>query len=170
MSRITGLARRQLRGFPAVARWEDTDDVAQAVAMRLDRALRAVTPGSLAELTALCAALVRRELIDLKRHYFGPAGLGANHATPAGNQPDSRSVDGRADGTDDPAVLARWTELHATAESLPDELRRVFELLWYLDLTHAEAAEVLEVSQKTVSRRWREARLRLHQLVSDGRV
>ena len=48
--------------------------------------------------------------------------------------------------------------------------REVFELIWYQDLTHADAAAVLGVATKTIQRRWREARLQLHHLLDDDRV
>jgi hypothetical protein len=44
----------------------------------------------------------------------------------------------------------------------PMEEREVFDLLWYHALTQAEAAELLQVTDRTVKRRWRSARLRLH--------
>ena len=42
--RLRRLARKMLRGYPGVARWEQEDDVLQNALIRLDRALRAVTP------------------------------------------------------------------------------------------------------------------------------
>ncbi len=45
---------------------------------------------------------------------------------------------------------------------LPDELSSVFDLIYYQGLTQAEAAEVLGVSEATIKRSWREARLALH--------
>lgn len=47
-------------------------------------------------------------------------------------------------------------------DKLPDEEREVFGLLWYEGLTQPEAASVLNVSLKTVKRRWQSARLLLH--------
>lgn len=172
MLRIHDLAQRQLRGFPAVARWEQTDDIVQGVAIRLHRALKSVRPADEAALLAFCSELIRRELIDLKRKHFGPMGIGANHASPPPGSKPGRppGEQGAGDASGDPSRLARWTELHETAAGLPEDLRRVFDLVWYLDLTHAEAAEALGVSSKTVARRWREARLRLHHLVADGDV
>ncbi len=61
----------------------------------------------------------------------------------------------------DPAALAEWAEFHQRVETLPLELREVVDLLWYQELTQDEAAELLGTSSKTVSRRWREARLML---------
>ena len=175
MARLERLARAQLSGFPAVARWEQTDDNVQGVVQRLHRALMSLRPGSAREFFSLCSALIRRELLDLKRRHFGPEGIGAHHVSPG---PAATGATPRldvppyhvSDTTYDPARLARWTELHQTVETLPTDLRELFDLVWYQELTHAEAAEVLGVSVKTVSRRWRDARLRLAHLVEDGQV
>jgi DNA-directed RNA polymerase specialized sigma24 family protein len=43
------------------------------------------------------------------------------------------------------------------------EEREAFDLLFYQGLTQAEAATVLEVSERTIKRRWQAARLRLVQ-------
>jgi len=174
LERLRVLSRRQLRKFPQVERWNETDDILQGAAQRLYRALESVRPASAREFFGLCSAMIRRELLDLKRSLFGPLGLGANHAS--GYRQDSgggssRPDDGhRGDTTHDPAKLARWTELHERIDSLPGELREVFDLRWYQELTHDEAAMVLGVSSKTISRRWREARLLVHKLVEDGEI
>jgi RNA polymerase sigma-70 factor (ECF subfamily) len=44
---------------------------------------------------------------------------------------------------------------------LPDEEREVVNLLWYDELTQEEVATVLNVSLRTVKRRWQSARLKL---------
>ena len=50
---------------------------------------------------------------------------------------------------------------------LPDDLRAVFDLLWYQGLTQAEAAALLGVSVPTVKLRWMKSRLRVQQAL-DG--
>lgn len=169
--RLARMARKMLRGYRDVRRWEQTDDVLQNASVRLCRALDDVKPASVRSFINLAAVQIRRELIDLARHYGGPEGPGRHHASRAG--PDS-SADGRdrlevADGTDDPARLASWTEFHATIGTLPDEEREVFDLLWYHGLNQAEAADLLGVTERVVKYRWRSARLRLHQLLG-GRL
>jgi RNA polymerase sigma-70 factor (ECF subfamily) len=100
--------------------------------------------------------------------------LGANHVSGPQNSSATkppRPEDGHPDDTThDPAKLARWTELHERIDSLPAELREVFDLRWYQELTHDEAATVLGVSSKTISRRWRDARVLVHDLLEDGEV
>src|SRR3954454_19760024 len=82
--RLRRLARKMLKDYPGVGRWEQTDDVLQNVLLRLDPALQAVIPPTAHDFFRLAAAQIRRELIDLARHYHGPEGLGANHASHAG--------------------------------------------------------------------------------------
>ncbi len=61
-----------------------------------------------------------------------------------------------------PHRLHVWTELHAEVERLADDLRETFELIWYHQLSQTEAAALLEVSRRTVIRRWQAACLQLH--------
>jgi RNA polymerase sigma factor (sigma-70 family) len=44
-----------------------------------------------------------------------------------------------------------------------EELREVFDLIWYDGLTQREAADVLDVSERTVRSRWLEARMALRE-------
>jgi RNA polymerase sigma-70 factor (ECF subfamily) len=162
--RLTRLARKMLRSYPAVARWEQTGDVVQSAAMRLCRALRDVVPESPRSFFNFAAVQIRRELIDLARHHYGPLGFGANHASGAAPQADRDApADGPSNSTHEPGRLADWTEFHEAVESLADEPREVFNLLWYQELTQAEAASVLGVTERVVKWRWRAARLALHE-------
>jgi RNA polymerase sigma factor (sigma-70 family) len=160
--RLVRLARKMLRGYPGVGRWEQTDDVLQNALVRLDRALKEVTPPTSRDFFRLAAAQVRRELIDLARRYSGPEGLGAHHSTVGGAEGPGGSSE-PSDTTHEPGRLAAWTEFHRRIEELPEEDRELFDLLWYQGMTQAEAAEVLGVAERTVNRRWIAARLRLNE-------
>lgn len=164
--RLTELTRKMLKGFPRVKRWEQTDDVVQNAALRLYRTLAEVKPTSAAEFYRLAALNIRRELLDLAKHYYGPRGKGAKHASVAGNSgPDVLA--GQKSPTDDPTLLGSWTEFHCQVDQLPEEERTVFDLLWYQELSQAEAASLLGVSERTIKRRWASARLKLHELLKD---
>ncbi len=167
---LTRLTRKMLRDYPGVHRWEQTDDVRQNAQVRLWRALQEVTPRSLAEFFRLAALQVRRELIDLARQYFGPEGCGAHHAShgphsDAANTPPHLDP---GDVTHEPARLAAWTEFHRQVEALPEVDREVFDLLWYQELTQAEAATVLAISERTLRRRWRVARVKVYAALKGG--
>jgi RNA polymerase sigma-70 factor (ECF subfamily) len=169
--RLTRLARRMLRSYPGVRRWEQTDDVLQNAAVRLCRALTDVKPASVRSFINLAAVQIRRELIDLARHYEGPEGMGRHHlrrAGPHGLRSTPSPGDILAD-SDDPDRLATWTEFHEAVEALPEEAREVFDLLWYQGLSQGEAAALLGVTVRVVKYRWRSARLAIHQRL-DGRM
>ena len=168
--RLTSLTRKMLKDFGRVKRWEQTDDVTQNSLMRLYRTLADVHPSNAVEFYRLAAMNIRRELLDLAKHYFGPDGLGANYASvdlvkgksasnPDGNVPLADE--------DSPDQLEAWTAFHQQVEKLPDEEKEVFDLLWYQELSQAEVAELLNVSTRTVKRRWASARLMLHEALGD---
>jgi RNA polymerase sigma factor (sigma-70 family) len=165
--RLDRLARTMLRADPRVRRWEDTDDVRQNAMVRLYRALAAGRPGTVRDFFRLAAVHIRRELIDLARHHYGPEGAGRHHATdkPPGGDTDPPAGREPADTTHEPARLAAWTELHERVARLDAAEREVFDLLWYHELPQAAAAARLNVSARTLQRRWRAARLKLHDLL-----
>src|ERR1051326_1878602 len=84
--RLEHLARKMLRRYPSVQRWAETDDVLQNALLRLLRALQEVWPSSTREFLGLAAAQMRRELLDLARHFYGPQGEGAHHASQVGDE------------------------------------------------------------------------------------
>jgi RNA polymerase sigma factor (sigma-70 family) len=170
-NRLSRLAHKMLCGYPGVRRWEQTDDVLQNAMVRLCRALEEVQPASVRSFINLAAVTIRRELIDLTRHYHGPEGMGRHHNSwdRPGGSAFPLGVSDFPDDTDEPARLAVWTEFHAQVDRLPDAEKEVFNLLWYQDLTQAEAAALLEVTERVVKYRWRSARLKLHERLA-GRL
>ena len=71
-NRLQNLAHQMLRGYPVVRRWSETGDVLQAAMIRLSKALDKVHLESVAHFHKLATVQIRRELIDLARHYGGP--------------------------------------------------------------------------------------------------
>jgi DNA-directed RNA polymerase specialized sigma24 family protein len=53
-------------------------------------------------------------------------------------------------------------EIHEQIEKLPADAREVFDLIFYLGAERGDVARRLGVSVSTVTRRYREARLLLH--------
>jgi RNA polymerase sigma-70 factor (ECF subfamily) len=159
--RLRCLTRKMLGGFPGVRRWEQTDDVFTEALSKLHHSLEAVCPESPRQFYGLAATQIRRVLIDMARHYQGPEGLGSNQET-GGVEGVRRGAAGKADDrTAEPGNLLEWTEFHALVDSLPEEEREVFNLLWYEGLPQGEAARILGISPRTLTRRWQDARLRL---------
>jgi RNA polymerase sigma-70 factor (ECF subfamily) len=163
--RLERLTRKMLKGFPRVHRWAQTDDVLQSALVRLLRALNDVQPGSVREFFALSAEQIRRELLDLARHYYGPQGPGAKHATHSGQSDAAQPAYEKVDNSHEPSALAAWCEFHRQVRELPEDEREVVNLLFYQELTQAEAAGLLNVTVRTVQRRWQSALLKLHQIL-----
>jgi RNA polymerase sigma-70 factor (ECF subfamily) len=170
--RLRRLARKMLKGYPGVRRWDETDDVLQHATIRLNRALSDVALDSPQHFWNLAAQQIRRSLIDLARHYLGPEGQGANHHTDSRGQAADDSggcLQLQADApADEPQSLEEWAEFHEQVERLPEEERKVVELLWYGAMTQQEVAQVLGMSLRTVKRRWLSARRRLSAALRRG--
>lgn len=157
-ARLEKLTRRMLSNYPRLRRWEQTGDVLQNALVRLHRALESVQPESAAQFFGLAATQIRRELIDLSRHHFGPQGAAANHHS------DGALAD-QAAFAGEPITLAEWTEFHEQVERLPEPERHVFHLLWYEGLSQIEVARLLGVTDRTIKNRWRSAKLHLQELL-----
>ena len=72
--------------------------------------------------------MIRRELIDMARSRFGPQGWGANHDSPRPSDgPTIELVEQRNDSQN----LDKWSAFHEYVENLPDDDRRLLDLLWY---------------------------------------
>src|SRR5687767_4028879 len=166
--RLEAMVSRQLARFPKVKRYEQTGDVLHMALIRLRRALEQVKPVNSREFFGLASKKIREQLIDLHRSYCGPEGAETHRRT---NAPPVRRPDETADAIPpaesavakygDPVREAQWAEFHAFVDSLPEDERELVDLLWYQGLSRAEAAELLGVSEKTISRRWREIRLKI---------
>jgi RNA polymerase sigma-70 factor (ECF subfamily) len=160
--RLELLTHRMLRDYPRVQRWAQTDDVLQNALIRLCRALEQVHPSSPRDFYALATAQIRRELIDLARHFSGRENAAAHHESDPAGPDEPRTGRDSPDETHDPAALADWAEFHTQVSALPDDDREVFGLIFYQGLTQEDAAELLGVSVRTIQRRWQAAMLQLH--------
>jgi RNA polymerase sigma-70 factor (ECF subfamily) len=153
--RMEHLARKMLRRFPTVARWEQTNDVLQNALVRLLRALAEVRPESTREFFSLAAEQIRRELLDLARRYQGPHGLGRRQAASLNPAPDA-SAPGVEPIDAGPAAddLELWANLHEAVERLPTVEREVFALVFYHGWKQSEIGDLLGVDERTIRRRW----------------
>ncbi len=166
--RLHRLARKMLRCDPRVARWEQTDDVLQSALLRLYRALEKVKPDSVKAFIGLASRQMQRELIDLARHHYGPQGDARHHASDDGGGKEEergRALREKPDTGDGPSTLAEWSNYHAKIQELPPEEREVFDCLYYQGFSQKETETYLGISEATVKRRWRSAKLNLARLL-----
>jgi len=155
--RLERLAGKMLLGFAAVRAREQTSDVLQNALVRLARMLREVRPPSMADFFRLAAEQIRRELLDLARYHRRRSGVNEPFPSASFDPPDA--------GAPDSSDLDRWHALHEAVERLPDNLREVFGLSFYHGRTQAEIAELLGISDRQVRRLWRDACLRLNEIL-----
>ena len=157
------LAHKMLKRCPGVRRWAETGDVLQNALVRLLRALQEVRPESTRAFFALAAEQMRRELLDLARHFHGPGGLGANHASHP--TPDAPEPPAPAEDADE---LEKWCAFHEAVAQLPAEEREVVGLIYYHDWPQADVARLCQVTVRTVQRRWASALAKLHRRLQDA--
>jgi len=164
--RLLKLTRKMFRGFPGLRRWEQTDDVFQNSVIRLHRALASVEIESVRHFFNLAAEMVRRELLDLKKHYYGAHGEARHHHTDF--QPSDEVGGVLAQTPSQPDDFDRWANFHEAVSHLPGEYQEVVNLLFYEALPQDEAAEALGISVRTLKRRWQETKLLLNEHLCDG--
>lgn len=169
--RLNRLARKLLNQNRALARWETAEDVYQNAALRLCRALKDVKPASEADFINLAALQIRREIVDLYRHHFGPMGHATFHSTVPTASDEWGQVtllyDLIVNSEGGPADKFDENELRKLVDQLDQEHRAVFVLLVFKELDQVEAAKKLNLSVSTVKRRWREAKAQLQDVVGD---
>jgi RNA polymerase sigma-70 factor (ECF subfamily) len=148
------------RSYPRLTRPPvnlETDELLSGVVAGLLTALRTTRPPTVRRFFALANQHMRWQLNDLARRLdqrqaaaaLPESGIAAPPAsTASGLSPDGRRMLG-------------------AIERLPEEEREVFDLVGIQGLTHAEAATVVGVSEKTVQRRLNRARLLLAEQLAD---
>jgi RNA polymerase sigma-70 factor (ECF subfamily) len=165
--RLERLARKMLRRFPDVHCYTQTGDVLQNAVLRLLRALQAVEPGSVRAFFGLAAEQMRRELLDLARRYRRARRLGLGPTLSSAEESAPEPAREPADYDADPAELERWCRFHQEVEKLPEEEREVVSLVYYHGWSQVDVGEVLQVTTRTVRRRWQAAMTRLRYALGD---
>lgn len=154
LGRLRRLAGKMLGDFPKVAQWEEADDLLQNALVRMLRSLKSLKPTDTRAFYGLAAEQMRRELLDLNRHYHGALGMGRNEtrrdfAAPADSGAGPFEPADPAPSLDQ---LERWRAFHEAVQKLPAEEREVFGLIIYHGWTQAQIAELLQVTDRTVRR------------------
>lgn len=160
--RLGELAQRMLRAFPKVGQWESFEDVLQKAQLRLLRALEVVRPESTRSFLGLAAEQIRRELLDLARHYSGPRRVNPRVADMSAAGPDHEPGFEPAQMDESLGNLERWRAFHEAVADLPVEEREVVSLRFYHGWTFSQMAELFNVNDRTIRRRWSSACLKLN--------
>jgi RNA polymerase sigma factor (sigma-70 family) len=137
----------------------ETDELLGGVVAGLLTALRTTRPPTVRRFFALANQHMRWQLNDLARRLderpVAAALEDTRVAAPPASTASGLSPDGR--------------RMLGAIDDLPEDEREVFDLVGIQGLTHAEAAAVVGVSEKTVQRRLNRARLLLAERLADLR-
>jgi RNA polymerase sigma factor (sigma-70 family) len=136
----------------------ETDELLDGVVAGLLTALRTTRPPTVRRFFALANQHMRWQLNDLARRL---------DERPAAVLAESGVVAPPASATSGLSPDAR--RMLEAIEGLPEDEREVFDLVCIQGLTHAEAATVVGVSEKSVQRRLSRARLLLAERLADLR-
>ncbi|HET6572581.1 MAG TPA: sigma-70 family RNA polymerase sigma factor [Fimbriiglobus sp.] len=139
----------RLKDTPALL---DTTDVTNEAALKLYEALAEIRPATGRDFFRLAAQRIRWLLLDQAKRIDREGGR------PTAGRPDSSPPDGSK--PDLPPALAA---LYEQIEQLPEQEREVVDLLYFHGLTQAEAATYLDVSERTIRRRWTVAKVQLYE-------
>src|SRR5262245_53816138 len=169
-------ARRFLQGrYALLEPFAQTDDVVQQLYVKILRNqdrfwvnADGAPLRTLAEYFGHTSAWMRDVLCDLLRQVYdrdeNPPAVRPLDGSPSDTgpryEPSSTTLDG--------AKVRRWAALHEAAARLPDDLRAVFDLLWYQELSQAEAGALLGLAVPTVKLRWMKARLQVQQALGSS--
>jgi RNA polymerase sigma factor (sigma-70 family) len=159
--RLEKLARRMCRSFPNVRSWAETDDVLQNSLMRLLHTLRSMRPRTTRDFFNLAAVHIRRELLDLARHFRGRAWVPLDGHPRDADRARTEPASPAADESD------MWTRFHEAVDQLPADEREVVGLVFYHGWTQARIAELFQVDDRTIRRRWSSACQRLRGLLGE---
>jgi len=160
LRRLARLASRMLKEYPPVRRRRETDDVVQGALLRLDKALRKDPPKSVEHFFRLAALQIRRELIDLANRFRHRKSVLECDAFPGSSRGPMKVPDPRVRSSSS-------CGLYDAMERLKPDERRLFDLLHIAGLSQAEAATLLGVSERTLRRQLREAKMSLHAALHD---
>ncbi len=152
--RFKKLAKRMIASYPLLRTKADTDDLLQNFIIRLTKAIESIVPNNSIDFFQLASVLMRNELIDMGRKLFGKDGAKKNFEQPT----DPKFLDAKEPG-EGPSGISEWVEFHESIDTLPEEEKNVFQLVFYQGLTHEEVSSLLGISIKTVFRRWTKAKL-----------
>jgi RNA polymerase sigma factor (sigma-70 family) len=149
------------RSYPRLARPPlnlQSDELLSAVVERLLKALREARPGNVRQFFALANQHMRWELNDLARRLDEQPAAVELHEGLVPGPPSSGS-----------GLSPDARRMLAAIDGLSEDEREAFCLVRVQGMTHAEAAQVLNVSTKTVQRRLNRCLVLLEEGLSDLR-
>lgn len=170
---LRGAIKTAIQRNPKLRRWVQEPDIRQEVLLRLLKAVRVTEIHSDAHFIHLLLLQLRRTIIDFHRNIYGPNGWAINlKSDPDAIQKDKLTLENRLVdrfSSGEPITVEEWIDFHLSIEKLSEDEQKVFQMMFYGQLTDLKVAELLGCSDRTVRRLWRNARLKLQQMINEKR-
>ena len=164
-TRLCRLAAKMMNvSFSQLVGRREVDSVVSETYLRLAKALEKVDLPTPADFFRFAAFKIRQTLLDMAEEMKGPLVVTGVPVT------DSSGNDlpfDRADSTLNVDTKAMWAELHREVDKLPEKVKEVFTLCYYLGLTQAQVAAVLNEHPREVSRLWFKATVKLRDFIPE---
>jgi RNA polymerase sigma factor (sigma-70 family) len=145
----------------------DFESVVDEAWIRLMRALESTRPETVDGFFRLMVVQVRQALLQIVRRQRrrDAARFEVPHDT---DELEALLAFDDGDSSNKPERLAIPSELHEQVDRLPEPEKMVFGLHYYLGLSQAQAAEILGLPPKQVTRLWHQATNRLTKWLEDA--
>jgi RNA polymerase sigma factor (sigma-70 family) len=154
------------RDFRRFRRHGNLDSVVNEAWIGMMRALESAQPATAEGFFGLMFVKVRQALLQIarrqRRHDARRLGGPLD-----GGEPDALEAFDRSDTANEPVSLAILAEFHRRVDSLPNNERRTFDLCYYGGFTQAQAARMMGLHPRQVSRLWVAATGRLAEWLRD---
>ena len=168
--RLRRLASKMLRGHADLrgAPGLETGDLLDEAMLSLLGTFDKVEFESPRHFINLAAQKMRFRLIDVARKYKGELAARAEDRRRAtADKEAADSVAAPVSPLEEPETREEWAALHEAVERLPEPEKEIVNSLFYFQQTQQEVADKLNVSTKTVQRKFQNAQVLLRELLSE---
>jgi len=161
--RLRALAHQIFGATDPMRRIMDPTDVVNASFVRMIKALEESKPATVGDFLGLAGSKIRQQLIDEARHHWG---RGAKRPKTVVDPTLLGVLSGRSESPSGAAIQEQLLEaVWQKAQAFTPEDRRMLYLLSYRRLPQEQVAELLDVDEATVKRKWRAVKLKLFDVV-----
>jgi RNA polymerase sigma factor (sigma-70 family) len=151
-SRLTKLVAKALKKFPTLQRSMSPEEIVQSQLLKsIDCAIHEVRPQTAQHLLSLVSRHIRYQLLSLIRKQKIQSERFVSLQNSAGE--GVRSFDQIDTRSNEQQKLKKWERFQEKVDELPEDLRTVIDLIYFQGLSQKKAAEVLDVTDRTIRNR-----------------
>lgn len=159
-SRLKVAVHKSFDNHARLHRWITEEDLFQEVMLRLIKACRVVDVNNTLHLYHMGLNHLRLSIIDFYRQLYGKNGWASNIKT------DPKSImihnaiepgNAKIKSQGYPVTLDDWIDFHESVQLLDPKEKETFDLIYYGGLNPMDVSILLNVSERTIRRRYADA-------------